>query len=413
MAAGSPGAHDVRRLIVLGSTGSIGTQTLDVVAHLNALHERGEWPTRFEVVGLAAGRNIELLTEQAQRFGVRDVAANCSRSEPAAGTRRYDDGRTWRHGPEAAERLVREIECDVVLGAIVGSAGLQATLAAVELGRDVALANKEALVTAGGLVVPLAQRTGSRLLPVDSEHSALWQCLRGADGERTCPPCRIGPELRRIVLTASGGPFRTWDRARIERATTAEALAHPTWSMGPKVTIDSASLTNKAFEVIEAHWLFGLEGERIDVLIHPQSLVHSMVEFADGSVIAQLGAADMRGPIQHALTYPHRAPRCGAALDWRALSRLDFEPPDTARFPALGLAYRVIEAGGTAGAVFNGASEAATRAFLDGAIPFGRIAELVAGAVERIGASPVNSLADVLAADDAARRFVAERIGTR
>ena len=320
---------DTRRLLLLGSTGSIGTQTLDVVSHLNALHARGEWPTRFEVVGLAAGSNGTLLAEQAAAFGVSETAlahpGDGALPSALAGARTGVDG---------AERLVREVEADVVLAAMVGSAGLPATLAAVELGRDVALANKETLVAAGSLVVPAAERSGSRLLPVDSEHAALWQCLQsGQESSHVCPPMRADRGVRRLILTASGGPFRTWEKARIERATPAEALNHPTWRMGPKVTIDSASLTNKALEVIEAHWLFGVPGERIDVLVHPQSTVHSFVEFEDGNVIAQLGPPDMRMPIQYAITFPLRPLGRSASLDFTAMSRLDFETPDLERFP--------------------------------------------------------------------------------
>ncbi len=404
-----------RRVLILGSTGSIGTQTLDVVGHLNALVAEGGGPAggeRFEVVGLAAGKNAALLERQARAWRV--PAERCVLAA--------------RDGPGAAERLVRETEADVVVAAMVGAAGLPATLAAVELGRDVALANKETLVAAGSLIVPLAGRTGARLLPVDSEHSAVWQCLQGRQGtevraegrgEGPVPPLACGDEVARVVLTASGGPFRTWTREASHAATPAQALKHPTWTMGAKVTIDSASLTNKAFEVIEAHWLFGLEGARIGVLIHPQSLVHALVEFADGSVIAQVEPPDMRGPIQYALTHPQRPAGCAAKLDWSSLRRLDFEPVDDERFPALGLAYRVIERGGASGAVFNAASEEAVSAFLAPGnergerVPFGLLAEVAAAALESVATGPVRDLADVLAADGAARAWVRERLGTR
>lgn len=433
-----------RRVLVLGSTGSIGTQTLDVLGHLNTLAAGpGSRAPRFEVVGLVAGKNESLLNEQCRTWRVP-----AERAVLAA-----------RDGHGAAERLVRETACDIVVAAMVGAAGLPATLAAVELGRDVALANKETLVAAGSLIVPMARQTGARLLPVDSEHSALWQCLqgreegiegareqgikgtrdRGIEGTRdqgskgataqgsegrligpsthNVPPMVCGSEVAKIVLTASGGPFRTWTRDAAYRATPAQALKHPTWSMGAKVTIDSASLTNKAFEVIEAHWLFGLEASRIGVLIHPQSIVHSLVEYADGSVIAQLGPPDMRSPIQYALTYPQRPEGRSRKLDWAALSRLDFEPVDGERFPALGLAYRVIEHGGVSGSVFNGASEEAVNAFLSPGnetgerVPFGRLSELAAEAMDALGHSAgPRSLADVLDADAAARRWVRERL---
>jgi len=446
-----------RRVIVLGSTGSIGTQTLDVLSHLNALHTAGAHEHRYEVVGLVAGRNEALLNEQVRRHpGARAIAVSGAASSTSA--------------RDAAEHLVRETPCDIVVAAISGAAGLRATLAAAELGRDIALANKETLVAAGGLITAACRASGARLLPVDSEHSALWQCLQGAAGAPTAvggmikaaaaPPVALGPQVARLVLTASGGALRDWPRERAYHATPAEALAHPTWTMGAKVTLDSASLTNKAFEVIEAHWLFGVPADRIDVLIHPQSIVHSLVEFADGSVLAQLGSPDMRGPIQYALTHPSRPARRARALDLAAMSRLDFSPPDLQRFPALALAYRVIREGGTSGAVFNAASEEATSIFLsqDGPptgslhnarghphaahdpadagatrivgsplasahamalasparaarIAFGRIPELAAAAMDALGTRPVRTLADVLDADAAARRFVREAVG--
>jgi 1-deoxy-D-xylulose-5-phosphate reductoisomerase len=437
----SPQNHDrrhptqERRVIVLGSTGSIGTQTLDVIEHLNALHERSPatHPTHFRVVGLAAGNNVGLVHEQAAKFNVTRTAVGRVEARTGAGG----------EGDDPALRLVREVECDVVVAAMVGAAGLPATLEAVRLGRDVALANKETLVAAGALIVPAAKASGSRLLPVDSEHSAVWQCLagrdRGIEASRDpqhglCPPFDCGADVARVILTASGGALRKLSRDQAYHASPAQALAHPTWNMGAKVTLDSASLTNKAFEVIEAHWLFGLETRRIDVVIHPQSIVHSLVEFADGSVIAQLGSPDMRGPIQLALTFPHRPAGRSRKLDLAAMSRLDFETPSQDRFPALKLAYRVIEQGGTAGAVFNAASEEATCAFLRehvapvalGAtagssatgngrpasppLPFGRLPELAEEAMDALGVSPVRDLADVLEADAAARRWVRERI---
>ena len=397
-----------RRLIVLGSTGSIGTQTLDVVAHLNTLADRGESSVRFRVVGLATGRNAPALFEQAVRFHVPDVALAEDSAEHAA-----RPGIRVRRGGGAAEQLIREVECDIVLAAMVGSAGLPATLAAVSLGRDVALANKETLVAAGALVVPAAEHSGSRLLPVDSEHSGLWQCLPAFCPATACPPMRCSAEIARVVLTASGGPFRTWSRQDTHGATPEQALKHPTWTMGPKVTIDSASLTNKALEVIEAHWLFGLPGDKIDVLIHPQSIVHAIVEFADGSLIAQLGASDMRTPIQYALTYPSRPDGRSRKLDLAAMSRLDFSPPDREQFPALNAAYDVIERAGTSGAIFNAANEAAVEAFLSGSpsIPFGRISELSRAALREVGVSRLRNLEDALEADREARRFVAKTLG--
>jgi 1-deoxy-D-xylulose-5-phosphate reductoisomerase len=421
-------------VIILGSTGSIGTQTLDVIDHLNRTGEGA-----IEVVGLVGGANAALIQAQADHFRVRHVVAG--RTEP---------GVIGTIG-DPAERLVRAVECDVVVSAISGAAGLRATLAAAELGRDIALANKETLVAAGALITAACRTSGSRLLPVDSEHSALWQCLQGSTA--AAPPYALGTDVARLILTASGGALRDWPRQRAYHASPTEALAHPTWTMGAKVTLDSASLTNKAFEVIEAHWLFGIPAERIDVLIHPQSIVHSLVEFADGSVLAQLGSPDMRGPIQYALTHPARASRRARSLDLAAMSRLDFSPPDLERFPALGLAYRVIREGGTSGAIFNAASEEATAIFLahgspatgppNGAaasspgpretnhaepasaaaatatrpitsrVAFGQIPELAAAAMDALGVKPVRTLGDVLEADAAARRFVRGRVGGR
>ncbi|MBS0187554.1 MAG: 1-deoxy-D-xylulose-5-phosphate reductoisomerase [Planctomycetes bacterium] len=392
------------RIVILGSTGSIGRQTLEVVDHLNALQKRGVFASGFEVVGLAAGKDGKLLAEQASRFGVRALALSGGGPDAPKGV---------FTGPDAAERLVREVECDVVLAAIVGSAGLPATLAAVELGRDVALANKETLVAAGSLVVPAAHRTGAKLLPVDSEHAAVWQCLRAApEGALLIPALRAFPaSVKKITLTASGGPFRTWEKSRIAAATRAEALKHPTWSMGEKVTVDSASLMNKALELIEAHWLFAIPAEKLEAVVHPQSIAHALVEFQDSSVVAQLACPDMRGPIQQALSFPQRAPSLVKPLDLcEASPVLQFEPPDLSRFPLLGLAGRVIEAGGTSGATFNAANEEAVYAFLRSEIAFGRIAELVVDAMDVIAPSTLSSLDDALEADRRARQHVRESL---
>lgn len=408
-----------RCVIILGSTGSIGRQTVEVIAHLNSLADRGKHPVRHEIVGLAAGSDADALLAQATALDVRDIAlANGGRDENIRGVH-------IRRGPDAAERLIREVECDIVVAAIVGSAGLPATLAAVELGRDIALANKETLVAAGEIVTAACRRTGSRLLPVDSEHSGVWQSLLplplgGGQGEgqpspaslrSLVPPLMMDAQISRLILTASGGALRDWPVDRMRHATPEQALAHPTWSMGAKVTIDSASLTNKALELIEAHWLFGLDSPRLAALIHPQSIIHSILEFADGSCLAQMGSPDMRTPIQFALTFPHHQPGRAPRIDWRSLSRLDLSTPDPERFPALRLGHRVIETGGTAGAVFNAANEAAVEAFLARRIPFGRIADLSAAALNEVGASPVRSLTDVFEADREARRFAANAIG--
>ncbi len=391
------------RLIILGSTGSIGTQTLEVVAHLNALHDRGVFEHRFDVVGLAAGKGAALLAEQARAFGVRDVAI-------AEGDGVDSPEVRVRRGGDAAERLVREVECDVVLAAIVGSAGLPATLAAVQLGRDVALANKETLVAAGSLVVPASHRSGAKLLPVDSEHAAVWQCLQGFC---EAPALKQPPQsVRRVILTASGGPFRNATSAQIAGATREQALKHPTWTMGAKVTIDSASLMNKALEIIEAHWLFALPGEKIEAAVHPQSAAHAIVEFDDASMVAQLATPDMRGPIQTALTWPRRVASLVKPMPiGSGAMSLQFEAPDRQRFPLLTTAYRAIREGGTSGAILNAANEEAVLAFLrDDAMRFGRISELVLDAIDAVATSPLTTLDDALDADRRARAVVRERL---
>jgi 1-deoxy-D-xylulose-5-phosphate reductoisomerase len=394
-----------RRLIILGSTGSIGVQTLEVVRHLNALHERGEHPVRWRVVGLAAGGNEALALEQARAFGVPRVAlARGSTHQDGKPDRTTD----LRIGPDEARKLVAEVECDLVMAAIVGSAGLSATLEAVRRGRDVALANKEALVAAGGLVVPEAQRTGAKLLPVDSEHSALWQCLRSDPGAPAhCPPMRASPSVARVILTASGGAFRDerWTKDLLESATVEQALKHPTWSMGRKVTIDSATLANKALEIIEAGWLFGLEPARVGVVVHPQSIVHSLVEFRDGNTLAQCAPPDMRTPILHAMCFPDRPAGLGAPLP--RIGAWEFREPDLERFPLLKMGWRVLEQPGTTlGAIFNAANEAAVETFLAGRVTFGAIPRLVERAVTQIAPEPLRSLDDVARAERAARASV-------
>lgn len=378
----------MRRVIVLGSTGSIGRQTLDVVARL------GE---RFRVVGLAAGRNGDELQDQAHRFGVEHVAIADEASECTI------DGVLYR-GRDSAEELVRAVDADIVVAAIVGSAGIASTLAALELGRDVALANKETLVAAGALAVDAAQRTSARLLPVDSEHSGVWQCLRGWPA----PPLLAPEEVRRVTLTASGGALRDAGDEAYYNAGPEEALAHPTWDMGAKVTVDCATLMNKALELIEAHWLFGVGNDRLGVLVHPESIVHALVEMEDGSVLAQVGTTDMRTAIQGALTWPDRAPAPADRLDLASLGSLTFREADTRRHIALELARRVIDLGGLSGAVLTAANEAAVAAFLDGRLPLGRVPELASEALDALGGSGESAtLSRVMEADRAAREFVA------
>jgi 1-deoxy-D-xylulose-5-phosphate reductoisomerase len=338
------------RVVVLGATGSIGASTLDVIAHL---------PDRLSATGLSAHGNTDLLLDQIARHGPRWVTLTDAASALAIDRTRL--GRTeLLTGEDGIRRMVTDPETDIVVSAIVGVAGLTGTWAALEAGKRVALANKETLVVAGPMVMDLARARGAELLPVDSEHSAVFQALAGSRPR----------EVRRIVLTASGGPFRGRCRADLENVTPDDALRHPTWRMGPKITVDSATLMNKALEVIEARWLFDLAPEQIDVVVHPESIIHSFVEFVDGSVLAQMSPPDMRLPIQYALTYPDRVSGPTTRLDWRELSELHFEPVDHETFPALQLGYEVARRGGTCGAVLNAANEAAVSRFLTGELPF-------------------------------------------
>ena len=352
-----------QRVIILGSTGSIGCNTLEVLRELT---------DEFQVVGLAAGSRCRELADQAKQFQVEYVAIGDESLEPVL---RADlpKSTTVLAGADGLVELVEASNCDIVVSAIVGTAGLAATVRAAQMGKRIAIANKETLVVAGSLITQLAKQSGAELIPVDSEHSAIFQALHA--GRRS--------ELRRVYLTASGGPFLTWSRDRIRQATVADALAHPIWDMGPKISIDSATMVNKALEIVEARWLFDLPADKIEVLVHPQAVVHSMVEFQDGCLIAQLGTPDMRTPIQYALTYPRRLRSTGEPLDMLALGSLNFEAPDLARFPALQLGFEVATKGGSAGAVLNAANEAAVDAFRAGHIEFGDIADRVAGTLSR------------------------------
>lgn len=378
---------------MLGSAGSIGTNTLAVVEHLHANDL-----AQFDIVGLATGSNAKVLHEQAMQFGVKHIAI-----VETANARLLSDLPNVYTGNDAALQLIEAVaqEGDLVVGAMVGAAGIPATLAAIDRGCDIALANKETLVAAGDIVIPKVKQMGIQLLPIDSEHSALFQCLQAG---------RSIDEVKQLVLTASGGPFRNWEKDRIYNATVEETLNHPTWHMGPKVTVDSASLMNKALEVIEAHWLFGMPAEKIKVVVHPQSIIHSFVEFIDGSVVGQLSPPDMKMPIQFAITWPDRLDGASKALDWSSLHQLEFGPVDHQLFPALGLAYDVIKMGGTAGAIFNAANEAAVSAFLDGRIPFGMITELVSDMLYQSQTKPITNLDDVIKADEIARQMVVEKL---
>jgi 1-deoxy-D-xylulose-5-phosphate reductoisomerase len=371
----------VKRVTILGSTGSIGTQTLDVV-------ER--FPDRFRVAALAAGRNVELLIQQAKQFAPERVSVR--REEDLARVRDALSGTGIAVGTDPCE--VARVDADLVVGAFVGGAGLAPVLEALRNGTDVALANKEVLVMAGELVLAEARLHGARIRPLDSEHVAIHQCLSGQ-------PAR---GVKRVCLTASGGPFRNASPDELEAATPDLALAHPNWDMGAKITIDSATLMNKGFEVIEARWLFDLDPARIDVVIHPESIVHSMVEFVDGTWLAQLGNPDMKGPIAYALAMPERLPLPDAApLDLAALGALHFEAPDLERFPALGLARGALAAGGAAPAVLNAANEVAVEAFLAGRIRFTAIAALAEKILEEEGGRVAGDLDAILEADRRAR----------
>ena len=368
-----------RKLAILGATGSIGKSTLDLI-------ERN--PDRFEVTAVTAATNVEALAQIARRTGAGlAVIADEARLPELRGHLAGTDCRAAAGEEALVEAAAGEAE--LVIAAIVGCAGLRPTMAAVEAGRTVALANKEALVTAGALMTDAAARNGATLLPVDSEHNAIFQCLAGNRRE----------QVSRIILTASGGPFRTASAETIGAATPAQAVAHPNWSMGAKISVDSATLMNKGLELIEAHYLFGLPSNRLDVVIHPQSVIHSMVEFVDGSLLAQLGSPDMRIPIAYALAWPERMETPAQRLDLASIGRLDFEAPDLERFPSLRLARDALEARGAAPIVLNAANEVAVASFLAGSIRFGDIARLVEDALGEMAFSPPQSVGDVLEVD--------------
>ncbi len=401
----------MKALSVLGSTGSIGTQTLEIV---------DEFPDRFKVVALTAGNNLDLLVEQICRHAPEAVAlANAERVaqlrdrlqalEPAARPARLPE---LLGGPEGLEAAAAWSSADLVVTGIVGCAGLLPTLAAIRAGKDLALANKETLIAAGPVVLPELKKSGSRLLPADSEHSAIFQCLQGtpwADTARlsTGHPT---PGLRRIQLTASGGAFRDWDPADLIKATVADATSHPNWSMGRKITVDSASLMNKGLEVIEAHYLFGLDYDHIEIVIHPQSIIHSMVELADSSVLAQLGWPNMKLPILYCLSWPQRLETPWRRLDLSEVGSLSFRKPDPARYPCMQLAYAAGRAGGTMPAVMNAANEQAVALFLEEQVHFLDIPTLIDGVCDRhrVDLMPDPSLDDVLAVDAWARTAVGE-----
>jgi 1-deoxy-D-xylulose-5-phosphate reductoisomerase len=383
-----------RNIAVLGATGSIGSSALDVIAR---------HPHRLRAAVLAAGSRVDALLAlcRAHRPAHAVIADASCLARLRDGLRESGLDTQAHAGSAALDQLVAGDACDTVVAAIVGAAGLPSTLAAARAGKRLLLANKESLVLAGELLTSAARAAGAQIVPIDSEHNAIFQCLPDADA-------RAG--LRRIYLTASGGPFRGRKRSELADVTPAQAIAHPKWSMGPKISVDSATLMNKGLEVIEAHHLFGLDGDRIEVLVHPQSLVHSLVEFVDGSLLAQLGLPDMRTALAVGFAWPQRIDSGVGSLDLLAQGRLDFEPPDLDAFPCLGLAFAALAAGGTAPAMLNAANEVAVAAFLQGRIGFLRIPALVEDALASLPATPASSLDVLREADAHARRYVEQHL---
>ncbi len=380
----------MKRLTLLGATGSVGRRTLELVS---------AFPDALSVEGLAArGSNVPLLTELCVRHRPKAVALLEAEAVEALARALPHPRPELLRGPEGLVTLAAETDADVVLSALVGAAGLLPTMAAIQAGKNIALANKETLVMAGGLMTSAARARKVSLLPVDSEHSAIFQCLQGHNRS----------DVRRVILTASGGPFRQLSRAALAHVTVADALKHPTWKMGAKITTDSATLMNKGLEIIEARWLFDLAAEQIAVVVHPQSIVHSMVEYIDGSVIAQLGVADMGIPILYALTYPERRPCPGPALNLAEVGQLTFQEPDLEKFPCLALARQALARGGSAPVVLNAANEVGVAAFLEGRIRFTQIPELIAEVLDRVPARELGTIEACVAADRETRRAAEE-----
>lgn len=385
----------MKRITLLGATGSIGLRTLDLVA---------SFPEEFQVMGLAArGSNVDLVADLCRKYSPRAVALLDAEAVDRLARQLPAPRPELLSGPAGLAALARQVDADIVVSALVGGAGLLPTMAAIQAGRTVALANKETLVMAGSLMTAAARRSGVKLLPVDSEHSAVFQCLAGHNRG----------DIHRILLTASGGPFRERPKEQLAAVTVEDALQHPTWKMGAKITIDSATLMNKGLEIIEARWLFDVAPDQVQVVVHPQSIVHSMVEYVDGSVIAQLGVADMGVPILYALTYPERRPMPAARLDLTRVGQLTFYEPDTGKFPCLRLARAALEQGGAAPVVLNAANEVAVGAFLDRRIGFTDIADLIERALAGSGAGALGSIDECVAIDAQTRREVRRVIDAR
>ena len=385
----------MKKIAILGSTGSIGQQTLAVVDAM---------PERFAVAALSAGSNLDVLEKQVARYQPELVsvatpilASNLTDRLRSAGITKLPE---IQHGSAGLIAVATHPDAATLVSAAVGVVGLEATYAAVKAGKQVALSNKEVLVAAGEIVMAAARRANVELLPVESEHNAIHQCLRAGQHK----------EVKRLILTASGGPFRKTPLAKVAAATPEQALAHPNWVMGRRITIDSATLVNKGFEVIEAHWLFDVTPDQIEVVVHPQSTIHSMVEYVDGSILAQLGPTDMRMPIQYALTYPERAASNGVALDWGKLRRLDFEKVSTRRFPCLRLAREALRKKGAYPCAFNAADEVAVEAFLERRLSFPGIAAVIENVLSRMPKIKMNAISDVLVADAEARRMAREEV---
>ena len=381
-----------KRVTLLGSTGSIGKSSLSVLAALC---------DRFELTAVAGGSQWQLLANQARKYNLQKVLIADESKKSDLEKALVDTDCTVMGGEDAMVNLACDPDCDILIVAVVGAAALPAVLAATKAGKTIAIANKESLVVAGCLLMPLAKQYGATILPVDSEHSAILQAMHAGEPH----------EVDKVIITSSGGPFRTWSAEQIAAATLDDALNHPTWNMGPKISIDSATMMNKALEVIEARWLFDLDVDRIEVLVHPESIVHSLVEFRDGSVIAQLAAPDMQLPIQYALTFPERLAGPARRLNLGQLGQLNFEVPDVKRFPGLKLGFDVAAAGGSAGAVFNAANEAAVDAFRAGCIGFGQIAQQVKASLDAHHWIAQPNLSELLEADSWARRTVGEKTG--